>query len=340
MRSVPRSLLRLATLAVAALFMAGCDPGGGEVAGAFTEPARPLKEPPAHTVGGFAIDLPPVLLAPGQEMSPCYIFPLELEGPSHLVGGGSMHAVPGMHHGNITTRPKTGEGIRPCPEDEGGLGGEAGDVVKGGTVLFGSSTQIEVDEWQTFPEGMAFRIKDDFEIVARMHYLNASSKAVAVGPSYRWYTIDEASLKQELGPFIWVLTGFEIPPKSQLEYGTTCPVPEPMHVVNMMPHMHKLGVNMSAWFHGGALDGQNFLSSPGYDPERGVVVQYDPAIDLSQGTGFGFSCTWNNTYDKTIVEGQGDNEMCMMFGYAWPPEAAYSAKASSQACIYVAPPPP
>ena len=27
------------------------------------------------------------------------------------------------------------------------------------------------------------------------------------------------------------------------------------------------------------------------------------------------------TLDKTITEGIGDNEMCMLFGYAWPPTA-------------------
>lgn len=340
MRFMPRSLLRLAAPGAAALLLAGCGQGVEAAGPAFSAPARPAKEPPAHTVGGFGIELPPITLAPGEEKNPCYIFPLEIDGPSHFVGGGSLHASPGMHHGNITTRPKTGEGIRPCPSDEGLFGGEAADVVQGGSVLFGSSTQIEVDEWQTFPEGMAFRIKDGFEIVARMHYLNASSEPVTVAPSYQWYTIDEAALKQEIGPFIWVLGGFAIPPKSQLTYGTTCSLPSPMHLVNLLPHMHKLGVNMSAWFSGGALDGQDFLSSPGYDPERGVVVQYNPSIDLSQGSGFGFSCTWKNTLDKTIVEGQGDNEMCMMFGYAWPPESAYSAKANSEVCIYLTPPPP
>jgi hypothetical protein len=31
----------------------------------------------------------------------------------------------------------------------------------------------------------------------------------------------------------------------------------------------------------------------------------------------------------------------MIFGYAWPPESAYSAKATAaDACVYMAPPPP
>jgi hypothetical protein len=68
----------------------------------------------------------------------------------------------------------------------------------------------------------------------------------------------------------------------------------------------------------------------------GVLQQYTPALDLSQG-GAGqaitFACTWNNTFDKTIVYGIGDNEMCEVFGYAYPPETTYSAIASEDVCV-------
>ncbi|MFT3771671.1 MAG: hypothetical protein QM820_40180 [Minicystis sp.] len=304
---------------------------------AFTEGKPPRKAPPKETVGGFSIQLPVDTLMPGEEREPCYIFPLEIQGPSHFVGGGSLTVGPGMHHGNITTRPRSGEGIRPCPVDDSGIVGEALDIVKGGAVLFGSSTQITGTEWQSFPDGMAYRVKDGFEIVARMHYLNVSNKAVDISPKYEWYTIDEAALKQELGPFAWTNNDIDIPPKSSLTLSANCTFPKPMHIVNVLPHMHKLGVEFDVAFLGGKLDGQEFLHSPGYDPEDGVIVQYDPAIDLSQGNGATFTCKWNNTLDKTIVEGIGDNEMCILFGYAYPPENAYTASASATSCVYVAP---
>jgi hypothetical protein len=37
-------------------------------------------------------------------------------------------------------------------------------------------------------------------------------------------------------------------------------------------------------------------------------------VVIQPGDGFSFSCTWKNTFDKPIVEGVGDDEMCMMFG--------------------------
>jgi hypothetical protein len=73
------------------------------------------------------------------------------------------------------------------------------------------------------------------------------------------------------------------------------------------------------------------------------MTQYAPAIDLSQGSGGGgeigatFSCSWKNTLNKEIVWGVGDNEMCMMYGYAYPPSAAYSAIASDRECLTLLP---
>jgi hypothetical protein len=187
---------------------------------------------------------------------------------------------------------------------------------------------------------MGFPIRDGYEVVARMHYLNASAEPMTVAPKYEWFTVDEASIQNLLGPFIWVFKNFEIPPKSELTVTGGCRMPAQMNLVSVLPHMHALGTAFTADFLGGPLDGQRFLNSTGYDPENGVWTQYRPAIDLSQGEGARFSCTWNNTYDKTIVEGIGDNEMCMMFGYAYPYNNAFSTYATGpEQCVTITPPP-
>src|SRR5579864_6872140 len=120
----PRILL-LFTLAV------GCGGSSG-----FTKGHPPARQPPANAVGGFSIQLPTTTMMPGDEILPCYIFPLDLQGPSHVVGGATLNATPGLHHGNITTRPKTGDGIRPCSAADAMGGSEALDILNGGAVLF------------------------------------------------------------------------------------------------------------------------------------------------------------------------------------------------------------
>jgi hypothetical protein len=300
----------------------------------------PLQESPAHTVGGFRIDIPETVLSPGEEIEPCWIFPLDVTGPSRLVGGAVLRTHPGMHHGNITTRRKTGEGFRECLPGDGDSGT---DVINGGgNVLFGSSTQIAGDEWYRFADGEGYRVRDDFEIVARMHFLNPSDQEITVAPTYEWFTIDEAKLVNELGAFIWMYSNFEIAPQSTLTATADCSLPgtHPMHVVSLLPHMHKLGTSLDATYVGGPFDGMKFLDSPGYDPDNGVLTQYDPPVDLTEATGITFSCTWHNTFDKTIREGVGDNEMCMIFGYAWPVEKAFTAYAEPGNCLMFATPAP
>ncbi len=295
--------------------------------------------PPPNAVGGFSITLPEVTLEPGEERQPCWILPLEVEGPSRFVAAASLTTGVGLHHGNITTRPKTGEGVRPC---EKGVSDEATDVLGGGAVLFGSSTQLVGTEWHRFAPGQAYRVKDGFEVVARMHYLNTSSEALSVAPEYRWYTIAEGDVTEELSPFAWVLSDFEIPPHSETTVSAECWFPEPMKIVDAMPHMHALGTRYFAEYVGGEKDGQAWLDDRGFD-EASDIYFFDPAVDLGQGDGVRFGCTWFNTLDKPVYEGVGDDEMCILFGYAYPAGNAYTAlqkPAAGGKCVYVQPPAP
>jgi hypothetical protein len=299
-------------------------------------PPNPM--PPRNAVGGFSIELPPFTLMPGEEKEPCYLLPLEIKGPSRLVSAGVVTTTPGMHHGNITTRAKTGDGVRTC--DPGGQDQLALEIAAGGSVLFGSSTQVQGTEWLSFPEGMAFRIPDDQEIVARMHYLNASTKPITIAPRYEWFTIAESDLKQRLAPFAWTYLQFHIPPHSEYTVTADCPLPRPMNIVSALPHMHALGRRFTIGLSGGPRDGALVLDNNSYGNRGETDIRlFNPAIDLTQGgqgTGARFSCTWFNTFDKEIKYGVGDNEMCILFGYAYPPENTFSAAASEDLdCIAV-----
>src|SRR5690242_8324040 len=128
---VTRSLL-----AIAALLIVGCSGSDDGDSSGSTNPKgfTPPQEAPPNTVGGFSALIPETTLAPGDEIEPCWILPLEIEGPSRFVAAASVTTNAGMHHGNVTTRKKTaGEGVRPCgPDDNPGVfGGEAGDIFNG-----------------------------------------------------------------------------------------------------------------------------------------------------------------------------------------------------------------
>ncbi len=342
MKRRPSLLVLAGAAALACAASAGCSSGGSasSSAGSFSPGASPRQGPPANAVGGFSIQLPSTTVMPGEELLPCWIFPLDLTGPSTLVGGGVLSAPPGLHHGNITTRPATGTGTRPCPANDPStqFGGEALDILAGGAVLFGSSTQHVGNEWESFPPGMAYPVTPGFEIVARMHYLNAGTRPLTVAPKYEWTTVDEKKVTTVLAPFAWTYEGFHIAPGQTLTVTGECRFPGPMKIAFVLPHMHRLGVAFTASFLGGPLDGQEWLHSKGYDPAGGVMQVYDPPIDLSQGQGSTFACTWNNTTSETVVDGVGNNEMCILFGYAFPSSTTYSAAVTdaTRKCVYVA----
>jgi hypothetical protein len=149
-----------------------------------------------------------------------------------------------------------------------------------------------------------------------------------VSPHYEWFTVDEGQISHLLAPFAWMLDGWEIPPMSEFTATAECNVLGPMHLVHVLPHMHRMGKAFTAELVGGEHDGLRFLDSPGYDPDSGVMLEYEPPLDLSVADRFRFSCTWHNTLDKPLHYGVGDNEMCFLFGYAYPTESVYSALSS------------
>src|SRR5262245_8834483 len=85
----PRHLLFALAVASAACALSGCAEETG-VNPAFAEATPPPQEIPRHTVGGFSVEMPAITLMPGEERTPCYLLPLEIEGPSRFVGGGRL----------------------------------------------------------------------------------------------------------------------------------------------------------------------------------------------------------------------------------------------------------
>lgn len=314
----------------------GASGGSGGAGGTST---KPPSGPPKNVVGGFKIEVPRTTIGPSDDIYPCWVFPLELTGPSHFVAGATMIAGNGLHHGNVTTRPKTGEGVRPC-ENSDPLG-EATDVLQGGSVLFGSTTQLVGQEWRHFPDGYAYKIKDGYEIVARMHYFNPSNETIETDVSYEWFTVDEATVTTQVAPVFWQIVNYTIPAHSELTVSASCDIPKEMHLLEGMPHMHSRGIAFTASYKGGALAGERFIDSPGYSPD-GAIQQFQPAIDMSQGEGFDFTCTWYNDTNRPVQDGaSGNQEMCMLFGYAYPASNAYTVSAvPGGSCLGLLPPAP
>jgi hypothetical protein len=97
----------------------------------FSEGKPPLKAPPAHVVGGFTIQLPTETLAPGEELNVCYLFPMDIQGPSRVVGGGLLTTSSGMPKAISPRKKRRATGFAPARRTVAGSAAKRGIFSRG-----------------------------------------------------------------------------------------------------------------------------------------------------------------------------------------------------------------
>jgi len=82
-----------------------------------------------------------------------------------------------------------------------------------------------------------------------------------------------------------------------------------------MPHYHYLGNSFELRVMGGPDDGQEIFSVGAFDGEaHGTLL--DPPRSMRGTQGFSFTCGFKNPTTKEVRWGIGDQEMCVMLGFA------------------------
>jgi hypothetical protein len=198
------------------------------------------------------------------------------------------------------------------------------DAAIAGGVLFAQSTQVARD-LQKFPDGVAVRIPPNSRVIAATHLLNTSPQTETTGLTMRIYTIDSAEVTVKLSPFRLTYGALDIPAGSTAEFTSNCDLDdlfqklkgEPLNLklYYALPHYHALGHGFRLGIHGGPQDGKTLfeLGPFGADPFGRV---FDPPVDLAGATGLSFTCGFRNPTDKAVGWGIGDQEMCVMLGFA------------------------
>jgi len=102
-----------------------------------------------------------------------------------------------------------------------------------------------------------------------------------------------------------------IGPHERISSSSSCAIAEPLHVISVWPHMHRIGVE----FHG-LVDVVPFT----YDTQHAYPV----SIDVAGGESIASMCTWENPTDATVLPGPKlSDEKCEQALIAWPVEAAH-----------------
>ncbi len=265
-------------------------------------------------------------LAPGEEQNGvCQSW--TLNNPTELwVNGVELVTGGGYHHSNWLFVPDdeyvVDDGAWRCRD----LDYSEIDAATKGGVLFAQSTQ-SIREVQKFPEGVAVRLPPYTRILAGTHLLNASAEPLETTISMAIYTIPADQVRVKLTPFRLSYLDLEIPPHASSDFTGACDfaetheqlleAPLDMKLYWVLPHAHMLASGFTLDLLGGRRDGERIFESASAAGETNGRV-FDPPLDLRAigARGVTFTCSYENPRDEVVGWGVGDQEMCVMLGFA------------------------
>jgi len=294
---------------------------------AYGDPLEMLDLPPPPK-SGFRIVAPPTTLAPGEERSFCLAWPIP-DVPRNIVHAGRLYTTPGLHHSNVTAKPIDSElGPNPYPDCLPGASDPFSNIADGvPDVLFANSTQVVGEETLSFPEGMGYVLDTAREITTSIHFLNTTSEPQRVEVAYDFFTMAGGDLVQEVAPFVVQIEDFSVPPHTKEVVGTTCHV-FGGEVVSLMPHTHELATAFNVDLVSADGSARRVYADGAYDLESDIR-SYDPPLDLEGVTSIHHECHFDNTRDVEVRYGIGLDEMCILFGYLYPPEKQFAGVVSN-----------
>jgi len=285
---------------------------------AYGDPLTRLQLPDSPK-SGFRLIAPPRTMGPGEEVDYCLSWPIPAV-TRHVVYSSRLYTTSGLHHSNVIAKPIDPKfGPNPYPGCHPGAAdpfSQIPDAIP--DVLFANSTQVVGEETLTFPEAMGFKLDLSREVSTGIHLLNSGSEAEIVEVAYDFYTMDEAELENEVAPFFMQVNDFLIPPHVTKTIESSCKV-FGGNVVTLMPHTHKFAKSFVVDLVPNQGEQERVLDDGAFD--LGSDIQrYVPPLDLTDVDQMHYGCTFDNTTDHDIVYGLGENEMCILFGYLYPPE--------------------
>lgn len=264
-------------------------------------------------------DFDPIAVEAGTEVtSMCVSWSLGNQEPI-FIDTVSMEAGPGWHHSNWFYVPAGTFSV-----DDGNW--ECGDefdqitAALAGGVLFAQSTQA-TDETQRFADGAALELPANAVVVSQIHLVNAADVAIDTGVSMTLGQVDEADVAIRLRPLSFDFHQLAIPPNQRSRFETSCDVedatgaPLDISLYYVLPHYHSWAEGMDIALAGGERDGE-----PVYAIESGIGEPLGstltPPLSMSGSRGIRFSCTYDNSSDRTIGYGNNQNdEMCIFLAF-------------------------
>jgi hypothetical protein len=240
------------------------------------------------------------------------------------------------HHSNWFFVPNdvynVPDGARPCSA----LGFDELTAAVAGGVLFAQSTQAQ-SEAQVFPDGVAVRIPPYSRVIASTHLLNITDGPLTTDLRVHIDTIPTKSVAHKLVPFRLTYHDLHIPPNADSGFEMSCDIatayqnamgkPIDMDLWYVLPHAHVLADQFELKVIGGARDGEVVYTHDQFTPGESWGETFAQPLHFGGAdgaTGLHYQCGFHNPRAVEVGWGIGDQEMCVMLGFA-ETDAAFEA---------------
>ena len=164
----------------------------------------------------------------------------------------------------------------------------------------------------TLPQGSAFHLPKNQQILVQLHLLNASQSPVTDKATIKLTTTTETDL---VPAGVWGMldTQISIPPNAPGDATMDCKPTSPMNVFAVLGHMHQLGTQIELTQNGVApaifTEKWNFNDQP-------TIPQ---TFQVNAGDSLQLHCQYDNTTSKTVTYGESTfDEMCVIVLYYTP----------------------
>ena len=274
----------------------------GQTAGVSPEP-----NPMAGTGGGAPVEPQWELLIEGD-----WQLPQGVEGYQCVrktltedlyIAGFRAQAPPGTHH--------TVLGV----STSGGADGQSdcNAATLGTKMLFGSGVGTDTYE---LPEGVALHVRAGEQLLLNLHLFNAGDQAITGSSGTLIRTVDVDDVVHVADNILAGPMSLSIPPGNVTQSGR-CTMSHDVTLISVFPHMHQLGIHMTATAHS-SIAGDVVLHDGPYDFDRQTIHPIE-AIELRAGDTIDIECRYDNYTDSTVRFGDSSlAEMCFLGLFRYP----------------------
>jgi Copper type II ascorbate-dependent monooxygenase, C-terminal domain len=180
----------------------------------------------------------------------------------------------------------------------------------------------------SLPRGVAFTLEPGQLVRIELHYINASDEPQELRASSTFVEVPEEEFEQE-ADFLFVGNPeIKLEPMGEETLGPSfLPMPEDLTGINLFAitgHQHQWGTDVQVGLAGDANDeGTPIYAPENFQWDEPETVYHDPPVEVPNGTGFRFSCSWRNMSNDTVEFGESVNEeMCFFWAYYYPSKGA------------------